>query len=633
MALENEQCRVLVEQGRLSDDQARYAMQALQGEQIDLCELLVTWGHIGESTAEMVRVLVTQGAQKKVFGNYEILGELSRGGMGVVYRARQRMSGRIVALKLMLDGSDPEESLRFRREAQALAKLRHRNVVSIIEFGYQDAVPYFTMELVEGKDLKSFIQDEIQSSGRPPPWEWSCKIINQVAAALEECHRGGLYHRDIKPQNILIRSDNEEPVLVDFGLVKVHAEANPGESIAMSLTAEGQLLGTPSFMAPEQFDAIKGTVGAPADVWGLAASLFYCLTGHTPFEGDSPITIFCSIKAGFSEEEFLANSHSAPKDLAGFLTASFATDAAKRPTISGFRMTLDSILNRPVSQPTSLTAKVIGATGIVVLLGLISVILLEVVSIKDSPKSDSGQAEIVAKVKTQNPIRIVFNPPVEQGVIESSSPLRVSIIGESLSKVVINGRSYSPGEKEYIVPLQIRKDATVKVTDLNGHEVSRVVKVVSRSELRKALQLRVDWNSLEDWKKILIARELEGRLKQDGYRFDSLKEFDSENETQKIAVFEHKSSGLTFHLLPGDSFIMGTGDAAATLRFCQRHSRQLKHLKFRKLIRLEQPELEATVSPFLISSYEVSTEVWMRKLKVNRKESRERILEKGLRSS
>ncbi|MDF1665440.1 MAG: bifunctional serine/threonine-protein kinase/formylglycine-generating enzyme family protein [Planctomycetota bacterium] len=614
MVLENEQCRVLVEQGRLSEDQAHYALQALQGQQIDLCELLVTWGHIGESTAEMVRVLVTQGAQKKVFGNYEILGELSRGGMGVVYRARQRMSGRIVALKLMLDGSDPEENLRFRREAQALAKLAHPSIIPIYDCGHHNDVPYFTMELVEGKDLHTYIQEEIQSTGKPPDWEWCCEIISQVASALEECHELGLSHRDVKPRNILIRNDSQEPILVDFGLVKVHAKTNLGESISASLTSEGQMVGTPTYMAPEQFDAIKGTVGAPADVWGLAGTLYFCLTGGRPFDGDDLVYIFCSIKEGFDDSKLSVKHYSAPEALSKLLKDCFELEASERPSMPSFRKSLEDILNQSGHRPAETAMKMVAGALLIALIGVITLIVIEVSSVKAPQRNESKDSKITLVLKTETPIQILFDPAVKKGVLDSSGPLNLTVIGKSLTEILIDGKSIPIDNKTISIPLENRRDIAVKVTDSNGQVTSRVIEVIPRSTLISALQNRGVWNEIANWKKLLIVKDLAAKLKGQGFSFDSMEEFRAGNQRHMIAVFRHKNTGLIFHLLPGGRFEMGTANAPETVRFCELNSKPFKSLSFEELVDLEVPIQPHRLAPFLMSKHEVSVAIWKSQL-------------------
>lgn len=216
------------------------------------------------------------------FGDFEILDELGRGGMGVVYLARQRSLNRLVALKMILHGGLASESdrARFRAEAGAAARLTHPHIVTVYEVGEHDGRPYFCMEYVPGETLAQRLV-----RGPLPPRE-AARIVAQVARAIDAAHKQGVVHRDIKPSNVLLSAksggDDSEPLVplvTDFGLAK-HADTQ--------LTTSGAVLGTPSYMAPEQAAGRKD-VGPPADVHALGAILYECLTGRPPFQAASPI--------------------------------------------------------------------------------------------------------------------------------------------------------------------------------------------------------------------------------------------------------------------------------------------------------------------------------------------------------
>jgi tRNA A-37 threonylcarbamoyl transferase component Bud32 len=200
---------------------------------------------------------------------YEILGELGRGGMGVVYKARQVRLNRTVALKMILAGGHaaPAEVARFRREAEAAARLQHPGVVQIYEIGEHEAGPYFSLEFVPGGSLAARLAD-----GPLPPLE-AARLIEAMARAVHAAHRQGIVHRDIKPQNILLTEDGQ-PKIADFGLAK---QLDVGGQ-----TRTGEVMGTPSYMAPEQAAGRKD-VGPAADVYALGAVLFELLTGRPPF--------------------------------------------------------------------------------------------------------------------------------------------------------------------------------------------------------------------------------------------------------------------------------------------------------------------------------------------------------------
>ncbi|MCA9067750.1 MAG: serine/threonine protein kinase, partial [Planctomycetaceae bacterium] len=207
---------------------------------------------------------------KAVFGDYEILEEIARGGMGIVLKARQRSLNRVVALKMIRNGTlaDQEEVLRFRAEAEAAAKLNHQQIVPVYEVGEHDGQHYFTMALIEGESLSVRLR-----KGPLVPRE-AARILSLVAAGVQYAHEQGVVHRDLKPGNILLNADNQ-PKVADFGLAKqLDQDSN--------LTVTGCVLGTPSFMPPEQ--ACGEEAGPHSDIYSLGAILYTMLTNRPPFQ-------------------------------------------------------------------------------------------------------------------------------------------------------------------------------------------------------------------------------------------------------------------------------------------------------------------------------------------------------------
>jgi serine/threonine-protein kinase len=203
------------------------------------------------------------------FGDYELLGELARGGMGVVYRARQVSLDRVVALKMILSGEFASESelRRFRAEAEAAAHLDHPNIVPIFEVGRHQGHAFFSMKLIGGGNLGRHL-----ARYREDP-QAVARLMATVARTVGHAHRKGMVHRDLKPSNILI-DESGQPLIADFGLVKRTGDGS-------SLTSSGVLLGTPAYMAPEQ---VSGHEAAPAaDIYSLGAILYQLLTGRPPF--------------------------------------------------------------------------------------------------------------------------------------------------------------------------------------------------------------------------------------------------------------------------------------------------------------------------------------------------------------
>ena len=217
------------------------------------------------------------------FADYELLEELGRGGMGVVYRAAQRSLGRTVALKMLLrrDLASPADLARFRSEAEAAARLDHPGIVSIFEVGEYDGHPFYSMRFIEGTTLARRL-----AAGPLPPRE-AAAILAKVADAVQAAHDRGILHRDLKPSNILIDAAGE-PHVSDFGLAK-QLEADG------SVTHTGAILGTPCYMSPEQAAGSRGDVGPASDVWSLGAILYQTLAGRPPFQAGSPMDTLLAV--------------------------------------------------------------------------------------------------------------------------------------------------------------------------------------------------------------------------------------------------------------------------------------------------------------------------------------------------
>jgi serine/threonine protein kinase len=213
------------------------------------------------------------------FGEYELIEEIARGGMGVVYKARQRKLDRIVALKMIrADQFDSRSAvLRFQNEAQAAAKLDHPGIVAIFDVGDLDGQPYLSMAYIDGEDLAARI-----CHGRMGPQE-AARIVRDVSQAIQHAHERGIVHRDLKPPNILLDA-SDRPRVTDFGLAR-------RVDVPTGLSIDGSIIGTPSYMSPEQASGQTSRVGPACDIYSLGAVLFHLLTGRPPFVGANLLEI------------------------------------------------------------------------------------------------------------------------------------------------------------------------------------------------------------------------------------------------------------------------------------------------------------------------------------------------------
>lgn len=218
----------------------------------------------------------------KEFGDFELLEKIGQGGMGVVYRARQRSLGRIVALKMILRGqhATPADLARFQIEAQAAAHLEHPNIVPVYAAGEHAGQAYFSMRLVEGETLAAQL-----TRGPLRPRDAAALLI-QIAQAVHFAHVRGILHRDLKPSNILIDRQGA-PHITDFGLAK--RTASDLEEQGTALTQSGNLVGTPAYIAPEMVSNRRGQPSASSDVYSLGVILYEMLTGRPPFQAPTPV--------------------------------------------------------------------------------------------------------------------------------------------------------------------------------------------------------------------------------------------------------------------------------------------------------------------------------------------------------
>lgn len=233
----------------------------------------------------------------KVYRDFRMVG---RGGMGSVYVANHRESGHSVAIKFLFKAKLTDRDIeRFRREFLAISRMDHPNIIKVLDFSFETQEnekpipPYLVMEWIDGESLSDFVLTEC-GMDLDKRRDKLIPLFGKIAEALAHAHEQGIIHRDLKPTNILIEAETQRPVIVDFGLVKFDSSK---VTDLESLTASGVMIGTPSYMPPEQLFGYKDKISERVDVWSYAATFFYCLTGELPFAADNVVQQVLLIKS------------------------------------------------------------------------------------------------------------------------------------------------------------------------------------------------------------------------------------------------------------------------------------------------------------------------------------------------
>jgi serine/threonine-protein kinase len=295
----------------------------------------------------------------KTLGDFELLAEIGRGGMGVVFKAKQTSLERIVALKMLLSEHlrEPVRLARFLTEARTIANLDHPNIIHIYQIGSCEHGHYFAMEYIEGQTLEAIVREK-----HPLPLVMATSLMMVVSEAIQHAHSKGIVHRDLKPANIMI-DRHRRPVVMDFGIAKYLGHST-------SLTQQGTIVGTPAFMAPEQASEDLVPVGPHSDVYALGAILYMLLTGKPPYEGTTPLSTILKVIDPKPPAPVRELRPEAPAELERIVMSCLAKRPAERPTsaqalveeLRRFRAVLSTIITAPPPKLLQVVLKV-EATG------------------------------------------------------------------------------------------------------------------------------------------------------------------------------------------------------------------------------------------------------------------------------
>lgn len=427
-----------------------------------------------------------------IIAGYEIIEELGRGGMGVIYKAQQTSLKRVVALKMVLAGAhaSQDELVRFRREAEAAAQLQHPNIVQVHEVGTQDDCPFLSMEFVDGGSLS----DRLKKA--PSPIRWSAQLVESLARAVHVAHQHGIIHRDLKPSNILLTADGVAKI-ADFGLAK-RIEGG------MDHTQSGTIIGTPSYMAPEQAGGQTKTVGPRSDIYSLGAILYELLTGRPPFRMEAPLETLLQVVSREPDRPRSINP-TVPRDLETICLHALAKESQQRyPTASELADDLARflegrpILARPVSRMERSWRWCRRNPGIAAMTAVVATLLLVVGGLllsrgngRELPADDS-----LARVKQAGKLVMATDP--------TYPPMEFRENGD------INGFDIEVGR---MIARRLGVKAEFRVVDwdwqhlckrLNTHEFDLIISSITDTEERRQ---QVDFVPYEKFSTVLVCRK------------------------------------------------------------------------------------------------------------------------------
>lgn len=604
---------------------------------------------------------------------YELREKLGQGGMGVVYHAFDRELLRDCVLKWTLASAvDRNALLRFEREAQIIAQLKHHNLVQLFEYGRHKTQSYISFEYIRGTDLKSYVLDSLSDQSAKDKLPRIVQIFTALAEALEYCHSCSVLHRDIKPENILIEDSTERPVLIDFGVSKVQRAQNTPEA----LTKTGDLMGTPWFMSPEQLGGQGHEALGPAtDVWGLGATLYYALTAQRPFEGDNVYAVYRAVLQDQPPAPQTLNPQ-VPSALSQLCMDCLSKDPTERPSLAQLRERLADSGSSSGSSPwTKILAASLGLSVLILLIwlwpretkllrlenpkffksksttvrGQVNRSGIELQCAGLTQRSDKqGRFEMTVSLsktrqtltlKTKDGLilkqwtvqvdeaapKLHFDQEFAEGLVLREDSLIISgrVQDASPCQFVIDGQAVklSPSSGSFLWEGRPRaQTVTLECRDAVGHRTVRTLRVLDRGQVKACWALM---GSREAWSKAteqdqdlcltLVAKSL-------GPEFQPLgpKRYACGGRSYRIGRFKHKGSGIVLHLIPGGSYLMGTTVKEAQIwwiqgqdEFPDRTSSVARgQAALPVKLKREMPAHVAVIKPFLLACFETSMEQW-----------------------
>lgn len=546
---------------------SREALEVSEREKVSTTQISETSATILENHAPEKTSSEPEPIPFEQLGAYEVLEELGRGGMGVVYKARHKDLDRTVALKVLNSHSSPSQDAvdRFLTEGKIAAKLDdHENIARVLDCGRVDGYSYLAMEFVDGCTFSDLIRRESVSLSE------GLEIIISVASALEYAHRKGVIHRDLKPENVLIDKAGKA-LLTDFGVAKRLHDSKA--------TVTGAIMGTLHFMAPEQAEDAS-RIDERSDVYGLGAMLYNLLTGRPPHTGQSAPSVLASLLTREPPKPRSLNDQISPALEELCMKALSRKPEGRFQSIEDMRKSLELCLSVPV-EPS-------GAVPIS--------------PVKSAPASERPPTEdVIEKEVPKSESKSLFF--VIAGVIgllvfilvtqfHWDTPQNQELGSKSGARDKEEGpkKKYAQTGKEPLKPSSGASESLLILHDLKAWDRA------SPADQDKAIEQ--------------VAKQLG-----DAFQFVETKTFKTQRKvkgelqrvSRRIGVFRHKKLAMDFHLIPGGSCFIGTKDGPSELNYCQRFDEENWG---RADIATELPRVKVRFAPLLVARTETSQRAW-----------------------